>query len=176
MNGNLRKTVFAAFLSAAALIAFMIENLFPPLFIPGARLGVSNVFVLFAVVYLGIKEGFAVLTVKIILGSVFTGNVSAMLYSLPSGLFSLSVQVILLVYAKNVSITAVSTVGGTVNLILQNSVFCLIAGKEYFIYLPYLSAIGALSGAFVGITVYFLVKGIPRNLFNKKTKVKENEN
>ena len=78
-----RKLVFSAILSAAALVSFLIESLFPPLFIPGARLGISNVFVLFAVIYIGVKEGFAVLIIKILLGSLFTGNISAALYSLP---------------------------------------------------------------------------------------------
>lgn len=143
-------------------MSFLIESLFPPLFIPGARLGISNVFVLFAVIYIGVKEGFAVLIIKILLGSLFTGNISAALYSLPSGIIALSVQVILIVCAKRVSVVAISTLGGTLNLILQNVVFCLIAGgSEYLIYLPYLAAIGALAGAFVGFAVYLIIKTFP---------------
>ena len=157
-----RKITLTAVLSAAALISFLIENLFPPLFIAGARLGISNVFVLFAAIYLGTAEGFTVIAVKIILGSVFSGNVSAMLYSFPAGIISLSAQIIMLYYFKRISVVAISTVGGTINLILQNAVFCLIAGGEYIIYLPYLSGIGAFSGAFVGFTVYLLIKRVPR--------------
>lgn len=175
-----RKTVLTAIITAAALISFLIESLFPPLFIPGARLGISNIFVLFALIYLGGAEGFAVLTVKILLGSLFTGNLSAMMFSLPSGLIALAVQYFLLARSKKLSVVAISALGGALNLAAQNVIFCLIAGgSEYLIYLPYLSAIGALSGAFVGITVYLLIKRVPRKFIgteNLQKNIKENDN
>ena len=174
-----KKIVLTALLSAAALISFLIENLFPPLFIPGARLGISNIFVLFAVIYLGIPEGFAVITVKILLGSVISGNISAMLYSFPSGFLSLSFQVVLLIFTKRLSVVAISAAGGALNLAIQNAIFCLIAGNEYFIYLPYLSGIGAVSGAFVGFTVFLLVKRVPKKFIgteNISENLKEKNN
>ena len=174
-----RKIVFTALLSAAALISFLIESLFPPLFIPGARLGISNVFVLFALITLGVKEGLAVLTIKILLGSIFTGNISAALYSLPAGIISFSLQALLVVFSKKISVISLSTLGGVVNLTVQNLVFCLIAGgSEYLIYLPYLATIGTLAGAFVGITVYLIVKIFPQKFItaeNVADKVGEDE-
>lgn len=161
-NPAVKRIVMTALFSAAALVSFMIENLFPPLFVPGARLGISNVFTLLAVICLGIKEGFAVLLVKILLGSLFSGNASAVIYSLPSGIISLTAEVALLTFTKKISVVSVSTLGGSLNLTVQNAIFCLIAGGEYLIYLPYLSAIGALSGAFVGFAVYLIVGRIPK--------------
>lgn len=162
-NLAVKRIVMTALLSAAALISFMIENLFPPLLVPGARLGVSNIFTLLAVICLGIKEGFAVLLVKILLGSLFSGNASAIIYSLPSGIISIAMEVALLFFAEKLSLVSVSTLGGSLNLTVQNAIFCLITGgSEYLIYLPYLSAIGALSGTFVGFTVYLIVVRIPK--------------
>ena len=40
----LKKLTLCSIYSALAIISFVIENLFPPLFLPGARMGVSNVF------------------------------------------------------------------------------------------------------------------------------------
>lgn len=171
------KITLSAILSAAAIISFLIENLFPPIFIPGARLGLSNVFVLLAAICLGSVYGFAVLTVKCLLGSLLSGNFSAIIYSLPAGLLSLTLQILLLYGIKNVSVIAVSVAGGTINLALQNTAFCIIAGgSEYFTYLPYLALIGALSGAFVGFTVYITIKLIPEKYLLKNDFDKENEN
>ena len=71
---SVKKLALSAMLSALALISFMIENLFPPLFLPGARLGISNVFILLAVLFLGSGYGYAVFIVKVVLGCVFCGS------------------------------------------------------------------------------------------------------
>ncbi|MDY6366972.1 MAG: Gx transporter family protein [Clostridia bacterium] len=166
------KITLAALFTAAALISFTIESLFPPIIIPGARLGVSNVFILLAVIILGPQYGFISLIIKCLLGSLFAGNFSAVIYSLPAGLISLSVQTVLLVFSKKFSVVSVSVAGGTLNLTVQNVIFCLVAGgSEYFAYLPYLAVIGAASGAFVGFTVYLLVKILPEKYLRKKQNI-----
>lgn len=166
MKTTTRRITAAAVLTAAALVSFLIENLFPPIFIPGARLGVSNVFILLAVIVLGFREGLAVLAVKILLGNLITGNVSALLYSLPAGAVSIGVEILLLYFTEKVSVVAISAVGGAINLAVQNAAFCFITGgAEYFIYLPYLALIGTLSGAFVGIAVFLLVKYVPQTVY-----------
>ena len=48
------KIATAAVLSAAALAVYVVESLFPPLILPGAKMGLSNVFVLLALVSLGV--------------------------------------------------------------------------------------------------------------------------
>lgn len=67
-------------LAAASLITFLIENLFPPLFIPGAKLGLGNVFVMFALYAFGVGPAFVVLLVKCILGNLIVGNLSSMIF------------------------------------------------------------------------------------------------
>ena len=48
------KIATAAVLSAAALAVYVVESLFPPLILPGAKMGLSNVFELLALVCLGV--------------------------------------------------------------------------------------------------------------------------
>ena len=79
-----KKIALCGILSAFACIAFMIENLFPPLFIPGAKLGLSNLFVLLALITLGVKYAFFSLFAKVLVSCFFAGFASAM-YSLPAG-------------------------------------------------------------------------------------------
>ncbi len=153
-------------LSAVALIAFMLESLFPPLVIPGARMGISNVFILLAGVLLGVPSSFCVLTVKVVLGSLFSGNLSSIMYSLPAGALSLGVELLLLYLAKNVSIIAISVVGSILNVTVQNAVFCLVTETAaYLVYLPYLALVGVLAGLIVGFAVWLCVKKLPASLF-----------
>lgn len=170
---TLRKIALCGIFTAFAVIAFTLENLFPPLILPGVRLGVSNVFILLSALTLGSVYGYATLIIKILLGSIFSGNVSSALYSLPAGIISLSLELALLMWTKKVSILATSVAGATLNVTVQNIVFCFVTGSmEYLAYLPYLSLLGAVSGVAVGFTVYLLIKKIKfpflRNYINSK--------
>ena len=163
-----KKIATCGILSALALISFVLESLLPPLFVPGARLGVSNVFILICLIVLGGPYAFFALTVKTVIGSLITGNVSSILYSLPAGLISLSVELLLLKKCRFFSVLAVSTVGATINNLIQNVIFCLIAGVwEFMGYAPYLLLLGLIAGLFVGFIVYLTVRILPDSVYEK---------
>ncbi|MBQ9514423.1 MAG: Gx transporter family protein [Clostridia bacterium] len=163
-----KKIVLCALFSALSVISFLIENLFPPIIIPGAKLGVSNIFILLSVVILGGAYGYATLIVKILFGSLFAGNISMALYSFPAGIIALSVEIPLIKKTKAFSLLAVSVVGSLLNLTVQTTVFCLITKSfEYFSYLPYLALIGAISGAIVGASVSLIIT-YTHGYFNQK--------
>lgn len=165
---TIRKIILSGIFASLSIIAFVLEGLFPPLFIPGARMGISNIFILLALLTLDEKYAYAVLIIKVVLGSLLIGNISAVLYSLPAGIVSLSVEIVLLRFFKGVSILAISVLGATVNTIVQNTVFCLISGGlEYFAYLPYLSLIAVATGLTVGFAVYLVIKFLPNNIITK---------
>lgn len=164
----LKKIAVTGILTAFALIAFVIENLFPPIFIPGARLGISNVFVLMALILCGIKYSFFTLVIKAVLGAVFSGNISSVLYSLPAGVIALTIQVLLFVLSVKFSIVAISALGSVINSTLQNFTFCIITGTtEFLVYLPYLALIGLVAGLFVGFAVYIVIKAFPKDLYER---------
>ena len=164
-NIIIKKITITAVLSALSTLAFMLESLFPPLFIPGARMGISNVFILFTIITVGYRYGFIVMAVKILIGSTFSGNLSSILYSLPAGLVSCGVQVILVHFTKNFSLPAISVLGAVVNSTVQNTVFCLVTSTwEYISYLPYLALIAIISGLIVGFATYLLIKKLPLKL------------
>ena len=162
----IKKIAISAALSAFALIAFMLENLFPPLFIVGGRIGIANFFVLIAGIICGFWYGFSALTVKAVLGSIFSGNAGAILYSLPAGVIAYTAEMLIIIFAPKISLIAASVLGGTVNACMQNAAFCLItATPEYLIYMPYLALIGILGGAIVGAAVFLTVKRLPEKFF-----------
>ena len=162
----IKKIAFSAALSAFALVAFMLENLFPPLFIVGGRIGIANFFVLIAGIVCGFRYGLTALTVKAVLGSILTGNAGAILYSLPAGVIAYTAEMLIILFAPKISLIAASVLGGTVNACLQNVAFCLItATPEYIIYIPYLALIGIAGGAIVGTAVFLTVKRLPEKIF-----------
>ena len=169
----IKRIALCGLLSALALLSFMLENLFPPIFIVGGRIGISNVFILLAGILSGFLDGLSVIMVKTVLGSVFSGNVSATLYSLPAGVIAYVAEMSIIYYARRVSVIAASVTGGALNAAIQNAVFCLItATPEYFYYLPYLVLIGAAGGAVVGTAVFLTVKFLPDGYLYKASKEK----
>lgn len=176
---TIKKIALLGVLTAGALITFMIENLFPPIFIPGAKLGISNVFVLFALITLGGIEGCIVMVIKTVLASVIVGNVGSLIYGLSGGGVALIVEYLLVRYCyEKVSVVAISVTGAVLHNVVQNSVFCLVTTTvEFFSYTPYLMLIGVLGGVLVGIVTLLLIKKIPISVYDRiliNNKPKEN--
>ncbi len=161
-NLIVKKVCLAGILATLALTAHVIENLFPPLIMPGARLGLSNVFILLGGILLGDFYAYAILLVKILLGNTFSGHFEQIIYAIPAGLISLTVQLLALRLLNKISIVSISAVGGTLHLAIQNVIFCLLNDAiEYLTYLPYLTMIGLISGIAVGFAVWLIIKFLP---------------
>lgn len=162
-----KRVATLAVLTAMGLIMFMVESLFPPLFLPGAKMGLSNIFSMLAVFLLGPIDAFVLVVVRVVLGSMFTGNMSTLMYSLTAGVVSVIVSAVLaeLVYPK-VSIVAISIVSAVLHNLTQNVVFCLVSNTpQMFSYMPWLALLGVLAGVIVGFAVWFILRMIPSRTF-----------
>ena len=162
-----RRVATLAVLTAMGLIMFMVESLFPPLILPGAKMGLSNIFSLLTVIVLGPVEAIILVVIRTTLGSIFTGNVSTLMYSLTAGLVSVVVSVILVefIYPK-VSIIAISVVAAVMHNLTQNVVFCLVSNTpEMFSYMPWLALLGVVAGIIVGFAVWFILRAVPTRVF-----------
>ena len=162
-----RRVATLSVLTAMGLITFMIESLFPPLFLPGAKMGLSNIFSLLTLFVLGPTEAFILVLVRTTLGSMFTGNMSTLMYSMTAGVVSVAVSAILVefVYPK-VSIVAISVVSAVLHNLTQNLVFCLISNTpEMFAYMPWLALLGVVAGIIVGFAVWFILRSVPTKVF-----------
>lgn len=158
-----KRIAMLAVLSTCGLCAFVVENAFPPLILPGAKLGVGNVFSLFAIFALGPIDGLVVAVVRSVLGSLVVGNLTTLVYSLAGALVSTTLSAVLaqFVYPK-VSIVAISVCGAVVHNVTQNLVFCLVSNTPQMLgYLPYLALLGVLSGLFVGFAVWLVFRSLP---------------
>lgn len=164
-----KKIAVLGLLTGFSLVAFIIESLLPPLFIPGAKAGFANVFSLVALILYSPAEAFAVVAVRTFLGAVYAGNLSSMLYSFTSGAVSMALSSVLMyfVYPK-ISLAAVSVAAAVAHNVTQNVVFVLLSGSFLmFANLPYLALLGVLSGAVVGAVTLLIFKLVPQSVFEK---------
>lgn len=169
-----KKIAVLALLTGLSLITFIIESLFPPLLIPGAKPGLANVFSFAALIMYSPIEAFIVVAVRTLLGAVYAGNLSALLYSFTGGVVSMALSSVLiyLVYPK-ISVMAVSVAAAAAHNVTQNIVFVFLSGSVLmFGYMPYLVLLGIVSGAIVGGVTMLIFKGIPQTAFEKVVKRK----
>ena len=164
-----RKIATIAILTALSLITFIIENQFPPLFIPGARMGLANIFSFAALIMYSPVEAFAIVAIRTGLGAVFAGNPSALLYSFTGGVVSMAISSVLMyaVYPR-VSVMSISVIAAVCHNVTQVCVFVLMTSTlNMFVNLPYFVLLGVLSGAIVGGVIMLIFKKIPQSVFEK---------
>ena len=90
-----KRLVQLAMLTAVAMILSYVESLLPSVGIPGVKMGLANIAVIFALFRFGWKEAAALSLVRVVLVSLLFGSVGAMLYSLAGAVLSLAVMALL---------------------------------------------------------------------------------
>lgn len=166
-----KKLAVLGVLTALSLIAFLIENLLPPMLIPGAKPGLANAFSFIALIMYSPVEAFIIVAARTLLGAMFSGNISAVMYSFTGGVVSMAASSVLLycVHPK-ISVICVSVVAAALHNVTQNIVFVATYSTPVaFSYMPYLILLGVLSGAFIGAAVTVIVKRVPTSAFLRVT-------
>ena len=130
-------------------------------------MGIANVFSLIALLAFSTTDALIVVVCRCILGAIFQGNVSAVLYSLTGGITSILLCAVLvrLLYPK-ISVLAMSVCSAVCHNAVQNLVYCAITKTALTLsYTPYLMAIAIPSGRVVGGVVIIILKTLPVSLF-----------
>lgn len=150
-------------LTAAALIAFIIEMRLPDIRIPGVKLGLANIFTVYAVYRFSGKEVFLLLVTRIVLGSLFSSNFSAIIYSLAGGMLCLCGMLLLRKIISESYLWLCSIFGAILHNTGQIGAAVLMTGTPAVLaYYPYLLVSGCIAGLFTGLCAQFVVK----RLFN----------
>ena len=149
---RLQKLTRCALLTAAALVVFVIESQIPPLTaIPGIKPGLSNIFTLFALQVLGPGWAFALLLIRVTLGSVITGQMMAFIYSMAGGLLAFAVMAALRKMPEK-KLWVSSVLAAMAHNVGQIAAAIAVTGtKEILYYLPVLLLSGMIAGSFTGI-------------------------
>lgn len=152
---KLKKMVFLSLLVSSALVLSIVENIIPvPIPIPGVKLGLANVVFLITLVLFGFKEAILVVLIRGLAMSLATGNISGVIYSLPSSLISTFVMHLVYRFLSDYfSLIGVSLFGA----IAFNTTQVLIASilmqnVKIFSYLPIMTLTSIFTGCFIGLT------------------------
>lgn len=157
-NNNTKKLILLSLMVAYSLALYILETLIPnPLVVlfPGAKLGLSNIITLICLLNFGFKDTFSILSVRIILSSMFAGPMSYLLFSIAGGYLSLG-GMYLASKLKGFSIIGISLIGAIMHNIGQLLMAGLIIKNLSMItYLPFMLGASIVSGVFIGIVVKF---------------------
>lgn len=156
-----KRLVLLAMLTAVAMILSYVESLLPSVGIPGVKMGLANIAVIFALLRFGWKEAAALSLVRVVLVSLLFGSVGAMLYSLAGAVLSLAVMV-LLRRIDRFSTVGISVAGGVAHNAGQILMAMLILQtKQLLGYLPVLAVSGIAGGVLTGLAAALLIRRIP---------------
>lgn len=149
-----------ALLTAVALIIFVVEAQIPnPIPIPGIKLGLANIVTVYAMFALGPGSTLMILLSRIFLGSLFSGQVMAMLYSLGGGLLCYLAMLVLRRLITQDQIWVCSAIGAIFHNFGQMAVAIAVTKTPGLLaYLPFLTISAVLAGTFTGLCAQFVVK------------------
>lgn len=155
-----KKLVQLSLLTAIALSIFIVELQIPnPLPLSGIKLGLANIVTLYVIYRYRAKEALLVLMARIILGSVFSGNLMAIMYSLAGGICCFVVMSVLHDKIEEKYIFIVSILGACAHNIGQIIIAIFITKTlAITMYLPWLLLSAMITGLFIGLCTQYLLK------------------
>ncbi len=155
-----REITRMALLTAIALTIFMVEAQLPNLSpVPGIKLGLSNIVTVWAVFTMGPKQGAMILTARVFLGAVFSGQMSTILYSGAGGALAILVTILSRRILTRKQIWIAGVLGSMAHCIGQMAMaigVTLTPGLAA--YLPVMLIIGIFTGAFTGLCAQLLTE------------------
>ena len=157
-----KKLAFMALLTAMALTIFVIEAQIPaPVPIPGVKLGLANIITLTAMVLLGRKEAGVVLFLRIIMGAMFAGNPSTIIYSAAGGLLAYIAMCLLVGIIPESRLWLTSAISAVCHNAGQLLACVLIVKTPgVLVYAPALMASGIITGLFTGFAAMYLIRAL----------------
>ena len=161
MKHSAKKIALLGLCTAVTMVFAWIESQLPPLVaaVPGVKLGLPNIVIVFCLYRFGWKEAAAISFVRIVAVSLLF-NPATLPYSLAGGLLSL-LGMALLKKTGLLSTTGVSVAGGVLHnagQILMAMLIMSTAGLGYYFII--LAITGTISGIFVGLCGGFAVRRI----------------
>lgn len=162
MNSDLRRIVFIGILCAQGIVLGIVERSLPSPFVfaPGAKLGLTNIISVIALMTLPFNDCILLTFLRITITALLGGGLSMFLYTFAGSFLSLFLmKAILPAYSKFMSLLGVSMFGGVINNMGQLLIACILAESKYILlYLPVLTVMGMLAGLVVGLISEDLLK------------------
>lgn len=160
MSRTKRLTTLAICISLALVLSYL-ESLIPAFVpIPGIKLGLANIAVIFLLYRMGAMAAVCVSALRVALLALLFGSPVSMIYSAAGALLSFAVM-LLLGKLTPLGTVGVSVAGGVCHNIAQIAVASVILGTNVVLYyLPFLLLSGTVAGVGVGLAAALLIKKV----------------
>lgn len=171
MNREIRDMVYTALLVAMALAVSLVERMIPlPFTMPGAKLGLSNMVILVALIIYGFNRGILVASLKSVLLMLIIGFGPSFIYSFSGAIFSTIMMWISYKYfskkVKIFSIIGVSIIGSVSHIFAQvTAAAFILKSRMLYTYFPILTIIAIVTGYFVGLGSWRVASQLKKNKF-----------
>lgn len=168
MDSNLKKTkdmVITALLFAMALVLSFIENSLPPILVqvPGVKIGLSNIAVMYALFFLGKRQACSIAVLKAFFVFLTRGFVgSALAFS--GGILSIIIMsLLMLIFREKITYLILSIFGAVFHNIGQFIAISFIYSNMFlWVYLPVLLIAGVLAGIATSVLLRFILPALKR--------------
>ena len=163
-NSSTKSIAFLGISASVALLLSYIEFLLPPLFaaVPGIKIGLPNVIILFVLYAVGAKAAAGVSFVRLCVSSLLFGNPVMFAYSAAGAVLSFLIMIVLKKTDK-LSAVGVSVAGGVAHNVGQVLVATLLLNTpQIAYYMIVLTVTGTVSGVFIGLCGAYLVKRLSK--------------
>lgn len=156
-----KKIAVLALAVALAMILSFVESQIPAFVaIPGVKVGLANIAVVFVLYKLGWREAALISLIRVFMVSVLFGTAVSLFYSVAGAVLSLG-GMILLKKTGLFSTVAVSVSGGVLHNVGQILMACLLLETNVIkYYLPFLIVSGVIAGIVIGLVSAVMVKRV----------------
>lgn len=158
INNPIKRLILTAMLLALALVLSFLESLLPPIgTVPGVKLGLSNIAVMFVLLFVGRGQALTVTAAKSLFVLAVKGFTSGLI-SLTGGLVSMLAMILLLKFYKNASYLLLSITGGVMhNLGQLAAVSVILGGGWIWWYAPVLVISGVVAGSVTALLLRLII-------------------
>ena len=156
-----KKIAVLALAIALAMILSFVESQIPAFVaIPGVKIGLANIAVVFVLYKLGWKEAVLISLVRVVMVSMLFGTLVSLFYSVAGAVLSLA-GMVLLKKTGLFSTVAVSVTGGVLHNVGQILMACLLLETNVIVYyLPFLILSGVIAGVVIGVVAAIMVNRV----------------
>lgn len=162
MQGKAKKLTFLSLAAAVALILSYVEVLLPPIVtaVPGIKIGLPNIVIIFLLYRFGVKDAAAVSAVRLAAVTLLFGNPMMLIYSIAGAALSLALMA-LCKKSGIFSAVGVSIVGGVSHNLGQILIaMLLLETAEIGYYMIVLAVSGTVAGIFIGLAGMAVLKAM----------------
>lgn len=160
-----KRLVTLSLLLALSVLLHFVEGLIPPIVpIPGYRIGLSNIILLFSLYYYDLKSYSFLLVCKVFLVALISSGFSVQFFLSLSGSILSFTATIITYYLIKGSIYSISTVSALSYTLGQLIAYAIIFDTfPIFMYIIIIGPLSMISGIIMAILTAYLLKRLPDN-------------